>query len=372
MAQQGVTLEELLKQLGAKRASERRRAAEALGRLGDTRAVGPLCRLLEIPDPDVDVHIKAVQALGRLGDPSAVHTLVDWIVREPLADSAEPAARVLVRFGAGALDGLLSAFRNPTAFAQMCYPAWTLGEIGDPRAVEVLLGVIGHPDPGVREDVIRALGKLADKRATPALVHALETEEESTLRCTAAAALGLIGDRTAGAALIKATYDEPVRDSAIESLGLIQAPEAVERLLELVAQPPANYWLVCRALGRIGDSRATSRLVALLQHAEAVKDAAWALAKIHDATAAKVLREAFRVGRLDVVCGGLEFFIREGIPGSESEIIKAIFAHGGVEEAKLTYGSGNETLMSAAEEWAGLMRMPRLAGPKRPVKWGDA
>lgn len=372
MAQDGDKPAELLKQLEARSALKRRRAAEALGRLGEPAAVGPLCKLLDNPDPDVDVHLKVVQALGRIGHPSAARTLVHWVVQEPLADSAEPAARVLVKFGSGALEALLSVFKDPSVFAHMCYPAWVLGEIGDPRAVDVLLPVAGHSDPGVREDVVTALGKFTDNRINPVLVRALERDDLSTIRCKAASALGLIGDRAAASALVRATYDDQVRDAAVEALGHLQAPEGVDRLLELVAEPGANYWLLCRALGEIADSRATPRLVSLLQRADAVKDAAWALARIRDTAAAKALREGLRIGRTDIVCGGLEFFVRDGVPGTESEIVKALFAHGGLEEAKVAYGSGNEALVTAAEEWAGLMRIPRLAGPRRPVKWGDA
>jgi HEAT repeat protein len=46
------------------------KAAESLGDLNDTRAVGPLIQALE--DEDVDVREAAVDALGKLNDTSAL------------------------------------------------------------------------------------------------------------------------------------------------------------------------------------------------------------------------------------------------------------------------------------------------------------
>src|SRR5690349_15146644 len=140
------SLDELIVQLNAKRASGRRRAAEAIGRLADRRAVPAL--LDHITDDDVDVQIAVVRALGRIDDDGAIQPLIDWVVQEPCADSAEPAAQVLVRFRARAVDKLLASFANKTAFSRMCYPAWILGKIGEVRAVNVLLAALDHPDDG--------------------------------------------------------------------------------------------------------------------------------------------------------------------------------------------------------------------------------
>ncbi|MDD1676897.1 MAG: HEAT repeat domain-containing protein [Methanomicrobiales archaeon] len=57
-------------------------AAEALGRMGDPRAIGPLIKALR--DEDWRVRMKAAWSLGRLGDRSALGPL-----REARRDPAE-------------------------------------------------------------------------------------------------------------------------------------------------------------------------------------------------------------------------------------------------------------------------------------------
>lgn len=52
----------------------REQAADALGKIGDTRATGPLIAALE--DKESDVRAKAARALGKIGDKRAVEPLI--------------------------------------------------------------------------------------------------------------------------------------------------------------------------------------------------------------------------------------------------------------------------------------------------------
>ncbi len=71
------------------------------------------------------------------------------------------------------------------------------------------------PSYKVRVQAALVLGKLGDRRATPALIQALKDENES-VRGVAATSLGKLGDRSAAAALRDATKDssEFVRSQA--------------------------------------------------------------------------------------------------------------------------------------------------------------
>jgi len=64
------TLEGLVEMLSDDNEGTRWKAAESLGRMGDTRAVEPLIDTLW--DDDARVRLKAVWALGMLGDPRAL------------------------------------------------------------------------------------------------------------------------------------------------------------------------------------------------------------------------------------------------------------------------------------------------------------
>ena len=62
----------------------KRNAAQALGRIGDIRAVEPLLALLEKDDvPVLAVQKAAVKALGRLGSPKALPKLIQMLTHPP-------------------------------------------------------------------------------------------------------------------------------------------------------------------------------------------------------------------------------------------------------------------------------------------------
>ena len=76
----------------------RKAAAEALGQIGDPRAVERLATALK--DRDGDVGKAAAEALGRIGDPGVVEVLAatlkdrDWRVREAAAENLDKPAGI--------------------------------------------------------------------------------------------------------------------------------------------------------------------------------------------------------------------------------------------------------------------------------------
>ena len=114
---------------GALDGSDRRAqclAAEALGKIGDTRAVEPL--IAALISLDKQVQLKAAEALGRIGDKRAVEPLIrrlkdyDMDIRSVVSEA--------------------------------------LGEIGDARAVEPLILYAGFSDERVKRIVSEALSKI--------------------------------------------------------------------------------------------------------------------------------------------------------------------------------------------------------------------
>jgi HEAT repeat protein len=103
----------LIKALGYEKESDvRESAAEALGAIGDSRAVEPLIKALN--DADSDVRESAAVGLGKIGDSRAV---------EPLIRAFGDGSREVRRVGGVA--------------------AYALGKIGDSRAVEPLIRALG-------------------------------------------------------------------------------------------------------------------------------------------------------------------------------------------------------------------------------------
>ena len=108
-------------------------AAEALGKLGDKRAVQPL--LAALKDERSDVRAQAAMALGKLRDPQA-------------------------------FDALVAATRSD--YVVQCGAVTALGDLGDPRAIEVLERLLADEKEGSAVAAAKiALQKLRSKGKSP-------------------------------------------------------------------------------------------------------------------------------------------------------------------------------------------------------------
>jgi HEAT repeat protein/beta-lactamase regulating signal transducer with metallopeptidase domain len=112
---------------------------------------------------------------------------------------------------------------------------------GDGRAVIALVNALSDDEHEVRLSAVETLGKLRDPRAVQALIQALQQDPDPKVRAMAAWALGEIEDPAAVSALSTALgsdEDEQVRVQAAEALGNIEDVSAIDALGE-AAQDPA-------------------------------------------------------------------------------------------------------------------------------------
>jgi HEAT repeat protein len=144
---------------GGKTATERRGAADALGRIRDSRAVPALLKSLR--DPGMSVRRAAMVALLRLEAMDAVPRIVR------LLEDASGGVRVLA--------------------------ALVLGKFEDPRAVPGLIGALRDPMWYVRQAAATALGAIGDRRAVSALEVAIRDPSKTVSRAAAAALRSLLG-----------------------------------------------------------------------------------------------------------------------------------------------------------------------------------
>jgi len=296
----------------SKESRVRQVAAGALGRLGDTRAVGPLT--VALGDGDWGVRVDAATALGQIGDARAVGPLLA-VLNDEQTLVREHAATALGQLGdTRAVDALLAAVNDQeNSVREHVFAA--LGQLGDGRAVAPLVAALSHGDWPVRRHAADALGRLGDARAVAPLVTAL-SEQEWLVRSSAAQALDRLGwspdNGAAGAAywiarrqwgkcvkiaaidpLIAATRDERVRADATRTLVKIGA-RAVDALIGALNDDDDGEVrrAAADALGQIGDPRATGPLLAALNddHDNYVRRAAaGALGQIGDAGAVDAL-----------------------------------------------------------------------------------
>ena len=157
----------------------------------------------ELKSDDREVHKVAYEALGEIGE-SAVEPLI-----KALGDGNTSAVRALGEIGdARAVEPLIGVLRDENWWVRSC-AAEALGKIGDTRAVEPLIKELD----GYREDsgwekldvvasVIDALGEIGDSNAFEPLERLLRTShnwndpDRLSVRCRVARALSLFGSES--------------------------------------------------------------------------------------------------------------------------------------------------------------------------------
>jgi HEAT repeat protein len=153
--------------------------------------------------------------------------------------------------------------------------ALILGKIGGKRATEALIEALNDKDKYVKVDVIWALENTGDPEATMAVAKMLY-DKDDTVRYCAARTLGIIGDRRAVEALIKVLgvsyYSSETKSMAAETLGKIDDPIAIKPLADVLKSKDFSIaWDIGFRLA-----------------------AAKALAMISDAQSKRILIDAFR------------------------------------------------------------------------------
>jgi HEAT repeat protein len=189
--------------------------------------VVPLINVLKVEDGAI--RRRAIDALGKIGDPQAVEALIAALKDK---DNA-------VRQGAALVLGQIrddrAALPLIATLKDIHYPvrkeaAQALGELGDSRAVEPLILLLGDVD-WVCQAAVKALVKIG-KPAVEALITALQDNHDA-IRWNAAQVLGLSGDTSAAAPLMMALKDSSphVRKAAATALGSLGDSKAMESLV---------------------------------------------------------------------------------------------------------------------------------------------
>lgn len=248
----------------------RQMAAFALGLLGDLRARDPVLALLEDDRPLLKG--SAAEALGRLGDAQAADAIGRMAARlvdggaltTPPPDEADADRDT----PAGALRLALTALVRLKAFPAVAaavldangqprvrwWPvAFALQRLEDPRGTVALLTLLREPHWYTRALAARGLGAMKDMGGVvPALVP-LATGADRIVAVEAIRALGRIGDSRATGALMalgRAQKAEAnLRAEAIEALGALSGEGLTELLIDTVTDP--NPVLRRAALGAL-------------------------------------------------------------------------------------------------------------------------
>ncbi len=281
--------------------------AAALGESGDKRVIRVLIESLA--DPDWTIRKSATMALAEIGD-NAVDMMLEYL-RGPNEDIRDGCLRALVKAGNASLQKLfdeiikmdenhrflirksivkigarvveplmrLFKLQNPEILA---FAASALGEIGNPRAVPVLVGGLSHADWNVRRSSAYALTEIGERGVdkiaealkssnddvrywvtrilesigepgVPYLIRALK-DQNREIRFFAARALGSSFDSSVARSLVNSLADEvwSVRKAAAESICRLDSPP-VDELLRHIASDNEDirHW-ISRIIKEIG------------------------------------------------------------------------------------------------------------------------
>lgn len=200
----------LLRKLRDGDLDEQLEAIRKLQGMPDPQVVDALIEALRDESKDPFVREDSAEALGKIGNPKAIPPLIEAF-REMDAENSDlwwKASRALLKIKDSAVvDALCEALQHDIPQVRMG-AAYTLGEIGDTRAVESLIPVLREDqEERVRTQAAHALGQLGDKRAIQPLIEALKDQDHS-VRYAAIMALWKLEAKEAVPFICKAFHDE--------------------------------------------------------------------------------------------------------------------------------------------------------------------
>jgi HEAT repeat protein len=171
--------------LGSEAGGEAYKAAEkALIRLGPD-AVEPLIALLK--QTNANVRRMSANALGKIGDPRAIAPLIEMLPDRGSEGwvSAE-ASSALEKIGPQAINPLIAALLTSDEYTCKAIIK-LLGKMKDKQAVAPLIDVLKTGQKGARYYALRALEDIGDPRAIDALNEVLSDGDDSMRRAAAMA-----------------------------------------------------------------------------------------------------------------------------------------------------------------------------------------
>lgn len=252
-------------------------AAAGLGRIGDPRAAGPLFDLMR---RDPAMRVAVLDALRRSTGARGLTVLLasagDAATKRDLAimlrASHDPAA-------ADALAGILSSDDEMTRIEA----AHGLAELGDARAVPVLIELASSPTLDTGRDALDALMLVQSPLIAPGVLPLLEDDRFVNRRASVMRVLGVSGAREAGPALRRHIEGDDIASAAL-ALADLEDESGYDALMRILPRPANenfaqyqgmagvplqhefdNRTAAVRAIGRYGRAEAAEALMRIIE-----------------------------------------------------------------------------------------------------------
>lgn len=250
-------------------------AVQALGLVHDKEAIPELSHIVDDPAAPPILIKKAIVSLGQIGDPAAIPALTHGLALERQGVSFLPESSFsLFLLGAPAVEPLLRIAQDQDP----AYLAWAkennrapagtyakaalvLGDLGDPRAIPVLLAKLKYVDPDpqpgtsrllsslVRMFAANALGRLRAKEAAGPVQALISTRDpqDADLAAFATEALVWIGDPAQARELMKKAQAGVLKTRLIVAQGaaLLGEPALVKDLSAIAQRESKGSQQAC-------------------------------------------------------------------------------------------------------------------------------
>jgi cyclophilin family peptidyl-prolyl cis-trans isomerase len=275
-------------------AAVRKRAALAVGRIGDERSVPALTALLK--DPDGDVRAMAAFALGEVESLSGAAPLVEILKNSEergalRARALEALGKIVAaapspaeqqarsrEFGAVVREALEVEAQKLSAQTLSASDRLTilLGLTAALRsrpadAGPTIARFLSSPDPRVRSDAANALARLRLKDGNEQLRRLLTGDPDPNVRANAARVLGVTEDKASFEALLARALggesDSRVVVSAIRALAALKDPRAAVPLMKRTGVDQNELLEIATMLGRVLPQTDNEAAVAWLREA---------------------------------------------------------------------------------------------------------
>jgi HEAT repeat protein len=188
----------------------RKEAVAALGKLKDRKAVADLIKVLEDTYESKSIRASAATSLGMLLDEHASAPLLAALDDEHAEVRLQAATALGVIKGANAVNKLVEILQTPLEDSSVRAACVTaLGLIGDNSSEAVILRIFRAETGTAYSSAITTLGKLKSSGAVIELIAILEDRSmESDTRIKAADALAAIGDSRAAESISRRLVDD--------------------------------------------------------------------------------------------------------------------------------------------------------------------
>ncbi|MGM0599830.1 MAG: HEAT repeat domain-containing protein [Candidatus Rifleibacteriota bacterium] len=220
----------LLEQLQNSDPGQRRKAVRELANFPeDKEVIQALCQALG--DPNKGVQNITIDSLSRMRHENVVHGLIP-VVRSSDLNTRNSGMSVLRNLGPMTISPLIETVKEAKDVDEIIQILVILGDIGSPLATGTVISFIDHEDDNVKTTAVESLGKIQDPEAVDVLIETYKNTD--ILKYSIVEALGNIAVESAMPILLGALESEDILEyfTGIGALGSMESPEGIDPLFK--------------------------------------------------------------------------------------------------------------------------------------------